>query len=295
MGPTASGKTSLGVHLAKHFGTEVISADSRQVFTQMDIGTAKPTPEEMDGVPHHLLDCVEPDAPFSAGKYGRAVETLLEELFQKHDVVLMVGGSGFYLQAVWEGFDDIPDIPTEIREQVIQDFETHGLEAITEELLKIDPELHGRIDLHNPRRVMRGVEVFRATGKPLSSLQQQKAEKQPDYTLIKIGLDLDRAALYDRINLRVDLMMEAGLHDEVQRLWNQYGPESVAMTTVGYQEFVPYLKGEYDLDEALRLVKRNSRRYAKRQFSWFRRFPELTWFPHDDWTAIEAHIASLTS
>ena len=290
VGPTASGKTALGVHLAKIFNTEVISADSRQVFIGMDIGTAKPEPEELQGIPHHLLDIVEPDQAFSAGKFAEAVESITEQLFQQHDVVLMVGGSGFYLQAVWEGFDDIPEVPPKIREQLTEELEEKGLSALQEELKEADPELYQRIDTQNPRRILRGLEVFRTTGKPLSFYQNKKEPPNRNYQLLKIGLDLDRELLYDRINQRVDQMLEAGLEAEVRRIWEKYGPDSVAMTTVGYQEFIPYLQGETPLEEAIRLVKRNSRRYAKRQYTWFRRYDDIAWFPHQDWAAIENHV-----
>ncbi|BDD10385.1 tRNA dimethylallyltransferase 1 [Fulvitalea axinellae] len=285
-GPTAVGKTALCVNLAKKLGTEVVSADSRQFFKEMAIGTAKPTVEEMDGVKHHFVNCRSVKEPYSAGSYEVDALEVIGKLFETHDSVILTGGSGLYIQAVCDGMDAFPPIPTEIRDRWTRRIDEEGVTKIAQELAEADPATYELVDTLNPRRVLRAMEVLEVTGKGLA--EWHSGTKPRDFDIVRIGLERDREELYERINLRVDLMLEAGLMDEVKRLtqWK----ELTALKTVGYKEIFGYLDGEYDMEEAIRLVKRNTRRYAKRQLSWFKRDEEMTWFHPEDEAGIINHI-----
>lgn len=290
VGPTASGKTALSLQLASLFCCPVISADSRQVYRGMDIGTAKVTKAEMGSVPHFLVDELTPDQPFSAADFAARVEGILSETFQQRFVAVMAGGSGFYLQAVWDGLDDMPEIAPEIRAELNEHLATVGLEPLVRELKAVDPVTYEHIDKRNPARVLRALEVYRGCGIPISAFRGKKDQAIKPYLLLKIGLTMDRAELYKRIDQRVLDMMDQGLEAEARGLYETFGSEIPAMQTVGYQEFIPYFKGEYDLDRVVELIQRNSRRLAKRQYTWFRRYEDIAWFEFDQTEDIEKWV-----
>jgi tRNA dimethylallyltransferase len=275
-GPTAAGKTDLGVWLAQQWQIPVISADSRQFYKEMSIGTAKPTPAEMQGVPHYFIDSLSVHAPYSAGHFEREVLELLDTLFLQHHFVLMVGGSGLFIQAVCEGMDELPELPEGLREQVMEEFARGGLEPLLAELAQKDPIYYEQVDKANYARVIRAIEVIRSTGQPFSSLRKKEAAPRPFQT-IKIVVTPPRDLLYARVNRRVDLMMQAGLLEEARGLFHLRHLN--ALQTVGYQEFFEHFEGHTTLEEAVELLKRNTRRYAKKQLTWFRRdVPAEAWF-----------------
>ncbi|WP_233254056.1 tRNA (adenosine(37)-N6)-dimethylallyltransferase MiaA [Hymenobacter sedentarius] len=275
-GPTAVGKTALCVQLAQHFNTEIVSADSRQFFRELSIGTAKPTPDEMQGVPHHFIDSHSISEDYSAGRFATDCQAVLIELFQKHPLVILTGGSGLYVQAVTDGLDELPTVPPEIRAQLHAELAAHGLPYLVAELAETDPVAHARIDQQNPQRVVRALEITRATGRPFSSFHTQSPPvENPLFRNVKVALTREREALYQRINLRVEHMLAAGLLDEVRGLLPYRHHH--ALQTVGYQEIFGYHDGEYDWAEAVRLLQRNTRRYAKRQLTWLRRDPAYQW------------------
>ena len=275
-GPTAVGKTALCVQLAQHFGTEIVSADSRQFFRELSIGTAKPTPAEMQGVPHHFIDSHSIREDYSAGRFATDCQAVLAGLFQKHPLVILTGGSGLYVQAVTDGLDELPSVPPEIRAQLHAELAAHGLSHLVAELAETDPVAHARIDPHNPQRVVRALEITRATGRPFSSFHSDgPPPENPLFRNVKVALSRGREVLYQRINQRVEHMLAAGLLDEVRGLLPYRHHH--ALQTVGYQEIFGYLDGAYDWPEAVRLLQRNTRRYAKRQLTWLRRDPGYAW------------------
>ena len=275
-GPTAVGKTALCVQLAQQFHTEIVSADSRQFFRELSIGTAKPTPEEMQGVPHHFIDSHGIQEDYSAGRFATDCLAVLEELFQHHPLVILTGGSGLYVQAVTDGLDELPTVPPEIRTQLHAELAAHGLPHLAAELAETDPVAHARIDRQNPQRVVRALEITRATGQPFSSFHTQSPpDENPLFRNVKVALTREREELYQRINLRVEHMLTAGLLDEVRALLPYRHHH--ALQTVGYQEIFGYLDGEFDWQEAVRLLQRNTRRYAKRQLTWLRRDSAYQW------------------
>ncbi|GGG57086.1 tRNA (adenosine(37)-N6)-dimethylallyltransferase MiaA [Hymenobacter glacieicola] len=274
-GPTAVGKTALCVRLAQELQTEIVSADSRQFFRELNIGTAKPTPEEMQGVPHHFINSHSITEEYNAGRFEQDALTLLAELFQRHRVVILTGGSGLYLHAVTEGLDELPAAPPAVREQLRAELEAHGLEPLVAELERLDPVTHARIDRQNPQRVLRALEISRATGQPFSSFHGATAAPRP-FRVVKVALTREREELYQRIDQRMDQMLAAGLEAEARSLYPHRHHN--ALQTVGYQELFQYFEGHYDYAEAVRLLKRNSRRYAKRQLTWLRRDPRYQWF-----------------
>ncbi|MFC5271601.1 tRNA (adenosine(37)-N6)-dimethylallyltransferase MiaA [Adhaeribacter terreus] len=274
-GPTAVGKTDLSIKLAQHFNTEILSADSRQFFREMNIGTAKPTPEEQQNIRHHFIDSHSITEEYNAGQFEADALKILDEIFQEKDVAIMVGGSGLYVRALCEGMDDMPDVAPEIREELNLKLETEGLETVGKMLEKLDPEYFALVDQANPQRVIRALEVCLASGKPYSYFRSQQKKQRP-FQIIKIGLTRNREELYKRIDLRMDQMLAQGLLDEAKSL-EKYKSHN-ALQTVGYTEIFDFLEGKYDWHEAVRLLKRNSRRYAKRQLTWFRKDPEFTWF-----------------
>lgn len=279
-GPTAVGKTSLSIELAKRFQTEIISADSRQFFKEMEIGTAKPTEEEMDGVTHHFINSHSIHDNYNVGQFEKDALKKLDQLFQKHDVVFVVGGSGLYVKALCEGIDDMPAIPAEIRQKLNAEFEQNGIEYLQNEVAKCDPEYFKIVDQQNPQRLIRALELYCATGKNMSFYRTQQNKVERPFNIIKIGLERTREELYDRINLRMDQMISEGLFEEAEKLYHYRNLN--ALQTVGYSEIFGFLNGEYDREEAIRLLKRNSRRYAKRQMTWFKRDPEFVWFSAED-------------
>ncbi|KMY53698.1 tRNA delta(2)-isopentenylpyrophosphate transferase [Bacillus sp. FJAT-27231] len=278
IGPTAVGKTALSLHLAKRFKGEVISGDSMQIYKGMDIGTAKITPEEMDGVPHHLIDIKEPDESFSAAEFQQLVRKKIIEISDKGCLPIIVGGTGLYIQSVIYDyqFSETGGDP-QLRETLEKEAEQLGKEALHEKLKRVDPEAAAAIHPNNVRRVIRAMEVFQTTGKRMSEQQSH----QPDellYETALIGLTMDREMLYSRINQRVDIMMEAGLLEEVKRLWENGIRSGQAVQAIGYKELFGYLKGEATLEQAVEQLKQNSRNYAKRQLTWFRNKMDVDWF-----------------
>lgn len=278
VGPTAIGKTALAIQLAQHFGTEIISADSRQFFREMAIGTAKPSAAELAAAKHHFIDSHSVSQLFSTGDFEVDGLKKLDEIFSKHDVAIMVGGSGLYVNALINGLDDMPDIDLSIREKLNKQFEEEGLSVIQNQLAELDPEYFAKVDQQNPQRMIRGLEVYLSTGQKLSSMLSATKKERP-FSIIKIGLNTDRAVLYDRINRRVDQMMADGLVEEVKLLipFRKYN----ALNTVGYSELFDYLDGKIALEDAVAAIKQNTRRFAKRQLTWFRRDEEVNWFEPD--------------
>lgn len=274
-GPTAIGKTALAIELARHFSTEIISADSRQFFQEISIGTAKPSREELAGAKHHFIDSHSITTFFSTGDFEKQALKVLEGIFATNDFAIMVGGSGLYLDAVTKGLDELPDTDMQIREELNTLFQTQGLDPIKERLATADPEYYAKVDQFNPQRMIRGLEFFMSTGKKVSGFLTNSKKERP-FNMIKIGLDLERALLYQRINHRVDLMLAAGLLDEVRKV-AQY-KELNALKTVGYAELFDYLDGMLSYEEAVDKIKQNTRRFAKRQLTWFRRDKDIQWF-----------------
>jgi len=278
-GPTAVGKTSCGIEIAKHFNTEIIPADSRQIYQECTIGTAVPSPEELARAKHHFIQVVSVRDAYNASMFEFQVLEKLEELFEKHDLLLMVGGSGLYIDAVCHGIDDLPSIDPELRKKLLLKFEDKGLEALTWELRKLDPVSYSQVDLKNHMRVLKALEVTMQTGKPYSSFLSAEKKERP-FQILRIALDIERELLYDRINNRVQLMMEAGLLEEVKLL--EPLRDYTAMKTVGYRELFKHLDGELSLDEAVDLIQRNTRKFARKQLTWFRKENRYQWFsPHE--------------
>ncbi len=279
-GPTAVGKTALTVALAQQLGTEIISADSRQFFREMSIGTAKPTLAERQGVGHHFVDSHSITEDYSAGRFAAEAEARLARLFEKHAVVIATGGSGLYLQALTDGLDELPAVPPAVRQQLRHELQTHGLPPLVAELARLDPVAHARLDLQNHQRVLRALEVTRGTGRPFSSFHQgpaalaATAAARP-WRVVKVALTRPREELYQRIDQRVLHMLDAGLVAEVEALLPYRHHQ--ALQTVGYQEIFGYLDGAYAYAEAVRLLQRNTRHYAKRQLTWLRRDPGYAW------------------
>ncbi|RNL54122.1 tRNA (adenosine(37)-N6)-dimethylallyltransferase MiaA [Pedobacter jejuensis] len=279
VGPTAIGKTALAIEVAKHFNTEIISADSRQFFKEMEVGTAKPSLTELAAVKHHFINSHTVEELFSTGDFEIEALKVIDTIFENHDLAVMVGGSGLYINAVINGLDEMPEIDLEIRATLNKQFEEEGLEAIQTQLKSYDPEYFDKVDQNNPQRMIRGLEVFLSTGKKLSSMLSATKKERP-FNIIKIALNTDRAKLYDRINQRVDAMVNQGLLEEVKSLvqYRNYN----ALNTVGYSELFEYLDGKISFDDAISSIKQNTRRFAKRQLTWFRRDEEITWFEPDE-------------
>jgi tRNA dimethylallyltransferase len=273
-GPTASGKTSLAIELAQHFEAEILSCDSRQFFKETNIGTAKPNAEELAAAVHHFVDCLSIKEAYNIGDYERDVLSFLETYYQKNNIAIMVGGSGMYIRAVCDGLDVYPTVDENIRVQLNELLEKEGIEALQEELKVVDPVYYSKVDISNPHRLIRALEIFRGTGEPFSSFQGKNKVQRP-FKVIKLGIDWERAELYGRINRRVDLMLEAGLLEEAKALYPQRALN--ALQTVGYREFFDYFEAKIPLEEAIELVKRNTRRYAKRQLTWLRKETNLHW------------------
>ncbi|MEZ0539192.1 tRNA (adenosine(37)-N6)-dimethylallyltransferase MiaA [Fibrella arboris] len=286
-GPTAVGKTNLCVRLAKTLNTVVVSADSRQLYKELTIGTAKPSAAELDTIPHYFIDSHSITAPISAGQYEREALSLFTDLFATHDRIILTGGTGLYINAVLKGLDDMPEGDPDLRSQLQVQFESEGITPLQERLLQLDPAYASLADLNNTQRVMRALEVCLTTGKPYSWFRQRTTVERP-FNSTLIALQRPREELYDRIDQRIDTMLANGLVDEVRRLVPfRHTP---ALQTVGYKEVFPYLEGEYDYGTMVDLLKRNSRRYAKRQLTWFRHQNQFHWFSPADETGILAAI-----
>ncbi|WP_394348409.1 tRNA (adenosine(37)-N6)-dimethylallyltransferase MiaA [Algibacter pacificus] len=277
VGPTAIGKTALSIKLAQHFNTEIISADSRQFFKDMQIGTAAPSVEELAGAKHHFIHHKSIEENYNVGAFEKDAIQCLNHLFKNRDVVIMVGGSGLYNDAVTKGLDYFPDVKVSIREDLNKSLETNGLEFLQNQLKTLDPTSYSTISIDNPHRVIRALEVCIGSGKPYSSFLNKEKNKRL-FTTITIGLTADRALIYNRINKRVDIMMEEGLLEEVKTL-QQYKNLN-ALNTVGYKELFQYLNGDWTLDFAISEIKKNTRRFAKRQLTWFKRNENTLWFDY---------------
>lgn len=289
VGPTGSGKTDLSIRLALHYGAPILSTDSRQVYRGMPIGTAQPSVDQIQAVEHHFIASHDLTDNLNCGEYEVQALARLEELFADHDWVVAVGGSGLYVRALCEGMDDLPQADEPLRRELERRLAEEGLGALAEELRELDPEYCRTADLNNPARVMRALEVCLQTHMPYS--RQRTGERRPrPFEIVKIGIDLPRDVLYDRINCRVDRMLADGLEAEARALYPYR--ELNALKTVGYREFFDYFDGRIGYDEAVELIKRNSRRYAKRQLTWFRRDSEIRWFAPDDDAAIIAYVGS---
>jgi tRNA dimethylallyltransferase len=274
-GPTAVGKTHFAIALAEKLHTEIVSADSRQLYKEIPIGTAQPSTEELQRVKHHFVGNLLLEEDYNAGMFERNALELLENLFQKHDTVICCGGTGLYIKALCEGLDDVPKANELVREQLIERLEHEGLEALQIELKTLDPVHFEKMDSQNPQRVIRALEVCLSTGKPFSSFHEG-AKKQRPFNIEKIGLELPREELYERINKRGDLMLEAGWLEEAKAVFDKRHLN--ALNTVGYKELFTHLGGEMTLEEATEKIKINTRRFAKRQLTWFKKDVEVKWF-----------------
>lgn len=290
-GPTASGKSALALRLAQELDAEIINADSMQVYKLMNIGTAKPAPEQLATVRHHLIDIVEPDEPFSAADFVEAADNAIKEITARKKKVMVVGGTGLYIRALLQGLVDSPSGAGEIRTRLQQEAREVGNQAMLEKLRQVDPVSAAQMHVNNLVRIIRALEVYELTGIPLSRSQQEHGFSQERYESLKIGLKCDRKELYARIDARVDAMMAEGLSEEVQSLLEAgYSPHAKAMRGIGYKEITEYLAGDCSLQEAVALIKRDTRRYAKRQFTWFNSEKNLIWLEYpEDFATIFNH------
>ncbi|MCG8566802.1 MAG: tRNA (adenosine(37)-N6)-dimethylallyltransferase MiaA [Desulfobacterales bacterium] len=282
-GPTGIGKTSFAISLAQKFDGEIIGADSMQIYKYLDIGTAKPDAEELAAAVHHLVDFLDPDLDYDAGQYAADADAIIQDLYNKDKLPIVAGGTGFYIRALLHGLFRSKPADAQMLEQITREWEERGGEALHKELASCDPVSAERIHPNDAFRVIRAIEVFRTTGKPISKKQEDHGFAEQRYESLTFGLTMDRARLYDRINRRVDIMMEQGLLNEVVQLQEKgYSLDLKSMQCIGYRHMGMYLKGEVSLDEAVELLKRDTRRYAKRQFTWFRKEPGLIWIEPTD-------------
>ena len=286
-GPTAVGKTAVSLDIAKHFGIPVINADSRQIFKELRIGTARPTEAEMEEVKHYFVGTLGIEDYYSASLYEQQVLELLDKEFQSHDYALLSGGSMMYIDAVCDGIDDIPTIDDQTRETMKRRLKEEGLEALVEELRRLDPDYYEIVDRQNPRRVVHALEICVMTGKTYTSFRKRSKKERP-FRIIKIGLDRPREELYQRINARVDKMMSDGLLDEVKALYPK--KDLNALNTVGYKELFDYLDGRWPLEEAMERIKGNTRRYARKQLTWYKKDEHIRWFHPDDKQSLMNYI-----
>ena len=275
-GPTGVGKTDLSIKLAKLLNADIISADSAQIYKEMDIGTAKITAEEMQGVKHYMLDVVEPIKKYSVGDYQTAVDNILNEKEKENKNIILTGGTGLYIGSITEGLSDLPAGDPILREELLK----LDSEELYKKLMELDPQAAQDIHINNRRRVERAVEVCLLTGDKFSVLSKKNI-KNNNYNFFKVALERDREYLYERINLRVDIMLEKGLEQEVRELYEKYGENLRKINIIGYTELIEYFNGKVTYEEAVENIKRNSRRYAKRQFTWFKNDPTYVWFDLD--------------
>jgi tRNA dimethylallyltransferase len=286
-GPTAVGKTDVAIKLAQYLKTEIISADSRQIFKELSIGTAKPTKTELDLVRHHFVDSHSIHEKYDAAQFAVDALEKIEVLFNEFDYLILCGGSGLYIRALLEGFDDIPEIDPDLRQYLISQYEQFGLGWLQQQMAEHDPVHYASIDQQNPHRLIRALEVKLGTGSSISEYQT-RTRKIHAFNILKIGLELPREQLYERINTRMDKMIEAGLFEEAKEYYDLR--EHNALQTVGYQEIFGFMEGKYDYSETVRLLKQNTRRYAKRQLTWFKKDPETRWFQPDQVSEMIAFI-----
>ncbi|RHB37674.1 tRNA (adenosine(37)-N6)-dimethylallyltransferase MiaA [Bacteroides nordii] len=287
IGPTGVGKTELSLRLAEHFHTSIVSADSRQLYADLKIGTAAPTSEQLNRAPHYLVGTLKLADYYSAARYEEEALATLDNLFRQHDTVILTGGSMMYIDAICKGIDDIPTVDTETRELMLQRYETEGLEKLCAELKLLDPEYYRIVDLKNPKRVIHALEICYMTGKTYTSFRTQQKKQRP-FRIIKVGLTRDRAELYDRINRRVDIMIEEGLLEEARSVYPYRTLNS--LNTVGYKEMFNYLDGTWELPFAIEKIKQNSRIYSRKQMTWFKRDEEIQWFHPEQETEILDYI-----
>ncbi|MGI9526426.1 MAG: tRNA (adenosine(37)-N6)-dimethylallyltransferase MiaA [Weeksellaceae bacterium] len=287
VGPTAIGKTAMAIQVAQYYNTEIISSDSRQFYKEMTIGTAVPSKLELAAVPHHFIHHKSIHEPYSVGDFEKEAIAYIESFFQDHDVLVMVGGSGLYEKAVTEGLDEFPDVPENYRNKLNKALDESGLAMLQKELKEKDPVYYQEVDQDNAHRIIRALEIIRFSGKPFSYFRSQK-KKTRDFNIIKIGLKTDRDVIYDRINQRVDAMMTKGLLDEVKSLAPYKNLN--ALQTVGYREIFSYLDDEISLEEAVEEIKKNTRRFAKRQLTWYRKDEQVKWFAPQEATEVLAYL-----
>ncbi|MGZ5283727.1 MAG: tRNA (adenosine(37)-N6)-dimethylallyltransferase MiaA [Bacteroidia bacterium] len=291
VGPTASGKSELAVQLAEHYRTEIISVDARQLFRETDKATAKPTSDQLSRAKHHFINSHSIFEDYSAARFGHEARAVLEHIFQQHDIAIAAGGSTLYYQAFLDGLDDMPPSSKEAIDKVQQLFDDEGLKGLQDALYEVDTEYMAGADIQNHRRLMRALEVYYSSGKPFSSFfnqSQSQTQNRHIYQTVKIGLDVPRDVLYERINRRCDEMLTDGLMEEVEALYTH--KHLRAMQTVGYQEFFRYMDGEMTLPQAIDKFKQHTRNYAKRQLTWFRRDPEIKWFSPEDMEGITRFV-----
>ncbi len=291
-GPTASGKTSTAIELAKFFNTEIISADSRQIYKETTIGTAVPDPQQLAEVPHHFIQSISLKTYYNASIYEENVLSTLDKLYKKYDVVVMAGGSGLYINAVCEGIDDLPTVDPGIRQSLDTKFRKEGIESIRNDLKLLDPDTYAKVDLKNHLRILKALEITIQTGRPYSSFLTHKKKKR-DFQVIRLALNMDREILYERINSRVDLMVETGLFKEAEEL--KHLRDTNVLKTVGYKEIFAYFDGNISKEEAIDLIKRNSRKYARKQITWFRKDELYPWFHPDEIQQMTAHCEKIVN
>lgn len=289
VGPTGSGKSDLAIEIAERYGAPIISTDSRQFYRGIPIGTAQPDAEQLQRVEHHFIASHDLKQEFNCGAYETEALAKLAELYRKHDVVVAVGGSGLYIKALCEGMDSLPEAEPELREELAWRLRSEGLASLCEELRQRDPAYYEEVDRNNPARVLRALEVCISTGLPYSSMRTGEKRQRP-FNIIKLGIDMERERLYERINRRVDVMMQMGLEQEARAVYHLRTLNS--LQTVGYREMFDYFDGTISRDEAIELIKRNSRRYAKRQMTWFRRDEEIKWVDTANKQIIEEYLDS---
>lgn len=287
IGPTGIGKTDLSLNIAEHYNTEIISADSRQLYADLKIGTAAPTPEQLARVKHHFVGTLQLTDYYSAAQYEAEVMNKLDELFKRHNVIVITGGSMMYVDAVCKGIDDIPTVDEETRKTLMQHYENVGLERLCAELKILDPEYYDIVDKKNPKRVIHALEICYMTGQTYTSFRTSQTKERP-FNIIKVGLRREREELYARINKRVDIMMEDGLLEEAKSVYQYKNLNS--LNTVGYKEMFKYLDGEWELPFAIEKIKQNSRIYSRKQVTWFKRDTDITWFHPDDTDNIMSFI-----
>lgn len=287
-GPTAVGKTALCLDIAQHFGIPIINADSRQIYKELKIGTASPTSEQLQLVPHYFVGSLSLTDYYSASLFEQQVLEILSRQFRSHDFALMAGGSMMYIDAVCDGIDDIPTVDDQTRETLKQRLKEEGLEALVEQLKELDPEYYAIVDRQNPRRVVHGLEICLMTGKTYTSFRKREKKERP-FRIVKIGLNRPREELYDRINQRVDQMMQQGLLEEAKALYPMR--QMNALNTVGYKELFDYLDGRWPLEEAVERIKGNTRRYARKQLTWYKKDPQIRWFHPDEKEQIISYIS----
>ena len=290
-GPTAIGKTDLAIKIALDFDTEILSADSRQFYKEMSIGTAKPNQNELDLVKHHFIDSISIEESYSAGSFENDALLKLGQIYSNKNTAVLVGGSGLFIKAVCEGFDVFPNVDPLVRDLLNKRYADEGIQTLQDQLVHLDPAYASEVDINNPQRLIRALEVCISTGKPFSLYRLNAIKQNRCFSSIKIGLNMDRPLLYERINKRVDMMIEAGLVNEVEKL--RPFRHLNALNTVGYSEIFDYLDGSLTLEQAIDKIKQNTRRFAKRQLTWFRKDPEINWFHPEDYTGITLYINQL--